>query len=105
MKVTAILVLVLSVPINPPLIPETLHFTGGPQTPYHQHFCSQPRALSVPLLSMVTLPGLSETSVNIPAVGDTGVLYPSWQVYLSAVPIQSMVANYIPPFILDQHYS
>ena len=98
MKVTATLFLMLAVLFstnNCPLIPETL--TQLQITP-HQHANNELRAvpgLRVPLLSMVTLPGLSETSINIPSIVPESKtnLSQCWQVYLSNIPIPSTVVT------------
>ena len=98
MLVTATLFLVLAVLFstnNRPLIPETL---THPQTTPHQYANNELRTvpgLRVPLLSMVTLPGLSETSINIPSIvpeRETN-LSQCWQVYLSNIPIPSAVVD------------
>ena len=95
MKITAAISLVLAVlfsTVNRPPDPELLNLLEDP------HVSSELGAVStltLPILSMVTLPGLSENDINIPLIVpgvDTG-LHPSWQVYLSIVPIQNSIAN------------
>ena len=46
--------------------------------------------LTVPILTLVTLPRLSDNDINLPLVvngGDSGEC-PNWQIYLRVVPIQ-----------------
>ena len=96
MKVTAAVFLVLAVIFSTINRPPSL---GTLDLSHDQHVPSELRALpvlTVPILTMVTLPGLSETDINMPSVVpgsmDTG-MRPSWQVYLSVVPIQNTIAT------------
>ena len=92
MKVTAVFFLVLAVlfnTINRPPVLGTLDLT---EKTVDQHVSSVERipVLTVPILTLVTLPGLSDNDINLPLVvtgGDSGVC-PSWQIYLRVVPIQ-----------------
>ena len=93
MKVTAVFFLVLAVlfsTLNRPLVLGTLDLT---EKTVDQHVSSVERipVLTVPILTLVTLPGLSDNYINLPGLvvtgGDSRVC-PSWQIYLRVVPIQ-----------------
>ena len=51
--------------------------------------------LTIPVLAIVTLPGLSESLINTPLVvpGVNSGLQPTWQVYMRLVPVQTKAAQ------------
>ena len=66
--------------------------------------------LTIPVLAIVTLPGLSESPINTPLVvpGVDYGLQPTWQVYMRVVPVQTKAAQigheYFSPILICRIY-
>ena len=105
MKVIVVFLLVLAVlfsTINRPPVLETLDLT---EKTVDQHVSNVEHipVLTVPILTLVTLSGLSGNDINLPLVvtgGDSAVC-PSWQIYLRVVLIQqNRIATGLELFLL-----
>ena len=92
MKVTAAIFLVLAGLFSTISCPPVLTTLNLSEDPVYHPVSSEFRpvaTLTIPILTMVTLPGLLENEINLPVLvpGSASGMCPSWQVYLSVVPI------------------